>query len=452
MSGGALSAQMRDILAGGGKVNKRRPSPGRGKGQEQPPDKARDASGDKTLQEKQAELAALKRKRSEALESAKGLIAKLQPGGGRPVEQRALQYRYDVHNDVWTEHRCLVRTQAKPLAEGGMRWCIRMMLDTRPDAGRNGTQEEAVAKIFKPEVFRNRRSEVRSYAAEAMTQMHARHLAELFNTEMSRRGLQKQLRPIRMLPASVATLPETGKQLINIEPILEGKFVKHNDNDGNISTKDDLPQAFSHFSFHVSGGSVLVCDIQGVGNNFTDPQIHSIDGKGYGIGNIGPEGMRAFIKSHKCNRVCRALGLSPPAMPQNLSSGSGVWNSERFEDAMKKFMAKTGFLENAPQNAKEDEAEKARLLKLIAQKKEQLAQQKAMLQASPRSPSTGTLSPFSAQSTPTEAEAIEAKKALLLGQIEKKKRELAEKQASATSSPAVQPDVAGKIVNHPFGN
>jgi hypothetical protein len=45
--------------------------------------------------------------------------------------------------------------------------------------------------------------------------------------------------------------------------------MKHNDNDGNITSKDPVPQAFSHFSFVASGGSVLVCDIQGVGSDYT---------------------------------------------------------------------------------------------------------------------------------------------------------------------------------------
>lgn len=39
-----------------------------------------------------------------------------------------------------------------------------------------------------------------------------------------------------------------------------------------------MPQAFSHFTWVVSNQAVLVCDIQGVGNYFTDPQIHSLDG------------------------------------------------------------------------------------------------------------------------------------------------------------------------------
>jgi len=36
---------------------------------------------------------------------------------------------------------------------------------------------------------------------------------------------------------------------------------------------------------------MLICDIQGVGDLYTDPQIHSADGKGFGNGNMGNFGM-----------------------------------------------------------------------------------------------------------------------------------------------------------------
>jgi len=49
------------------------------------------------------------------------------------------------------------------------------------------------------------------------------------------------------------------------------------------------PQAFSHFTYVVSGGRYLVVDIQGVGDVYTDPQIHSLDGKGFGLGNYGQQ-------------------------------------------------------------------------------------------------------------------------------------------------------------------
>lgn len=38
------------------------------------------------------------------------------------------------------------------------------------------------------------------------------------------------------------------------------------------------PQAFSHFTFERSGHELIVVDIQGVGDLYTDPQIHTMDG------------------------------------------------------------------------------------------------------------------------------------------------------------------------------
>jgi hypothetical protein len=38
----------------------------------------------------------------------------------------------------------------------------------------------------------------------------------------------------------------------------------------------------------------------GVGDLFTDPQIHTIDGDGYGRGNMGVRGIALFFASHRC--------------------------------------------------------------------------------------------------------------------------------------------------------
>lgn len=60
----------------------------------------------------------------------------------------------------------------------------------------------------------------------------------------------------------------------------------------------------------------------GVDNYFTDPQIHSNDGASFGMGNMGQEGIDRFLESHKCNSLCRRLGLEPPT---RLSDGK--WKS-----------------------------------------------------------------------------------------------------------------------------
>ena len=113
-----------------------------------------------------------------------------------------------------------------------------------------------------------------------------------------------------------------------MERFIAGPYRKHNNNFGYVSEDErNTPQAFSHFSYEVSSHKILVCDIQvscrcaspslcfeialshflslqGVGDLYTDPQIHSRDGQGFGKGNMGDKGFQKFLGAHRCNAIC----------------------------------------------------------------------------------------------------------------------------------------------------
>merc|ERR1711976_1146872 len=102
-----------------------------------------------------------------------------------------------------------------------------------------------------------------------------------------------------------------GRLYMGVEPMLHGEYMKHSNNYGFVAPEDrNTPAAFSHFTFHTSHGRMLVCDIQGVGDTYTDPQIHSADGQHHwGKADMGMEGINAFFNTHKCNAICEFLKL-----------------------------------------------------------------------------------------------------------------------------------------------
>lgn len=110
--------------------------------------------------------------------------------------------------------------------------------------------------------------------------------------------------------ASVIQLLESdSEQFFCVEDYLHGAYMKHLDNYGGDEGIRNTPSAFAHFTYEASQHRLLVVDIQGVGDLYTDPQIHTCDGKGFGKGNLGIDGMIKFLSTHQCNAICRHLRL-----------------------------------------------------------------------------------------------------------------------------------------------
>mmetsp|Transcript_36036 Transcript_36036/g.84689 ORF Transcript_36036/g.84689 Transcript_36036/m.84689 type:complete len:408 (-) Transcript_36036:235-1458(-) len=208
------------------------------------------------------------------------------------AKERGVKYVWNEDADDWDAKRVKIIMQEEPYKEGGMRVAHRIW------EIEGGQVKAGIAKYFKekdisPSMCFN----------EAMTQMLADAYAVRFNESY------ESTRKIRFVPVSVLRLSERSGQIVSVEPFIAGRYVKHNDNDGHVDTDDILPQAFSHFTWEESRRKLLVCDIQGVGDCYTDPQIHSVDGEGFGTGNMGLNGIQKFFSTHKCNAICKMLQL-----------------------------------------------------------------------------------------------------------------------------------------------
>jgi hypothetical protein len=144
------------------------------------------------------------------------------------------------------------------------------------------------------------------------TQMYSKEWAERFN-------LYNPPKRVDFIACSVLELIDRKESPIcGVERFIDGPYRKHNNNIGFVSEAErNTPQAFSHFTYYASNRCLVICDIQGVGDLYTDPQIHTIANlKGIttvfgGKGNMGVVGLERFIESHRCNPICRYLRLPP---------------------------------------------------------------------------------------------------------------------------------------------
>ena len=115
-----------------------------------------------------------------------------------------------------------------------------------------------------------------------------------------------------------------------LEPIIQ-PYYKYTNNAGWISgsncTSVQVLEAFCHYTYHKSGGNLIVCDLQGLFkvNHYaffksryilTDPAICSRK-RQYGPTDMGEKGIESFFSNHICNKFCYKYGKGKWQRPRN---------------------------------------------------------------------------------------------------------------------------------------
>lgn len=113
------------------------------------------------------------------------------------------------------------------------------------------------------------------------------------------------------------------------EPFIQN-YEKFNSNSGwfdDSTAWGKVMQALSHFSYHVSGGNYVLCDLQGGIYRhevvLSDPVILS-QRREYGVTDLGPQGISSFFHQHECNGYCRPHWTRPSRTTQHFRPISGT--------------------------------------------------------------------------------------------------------------------------------
>ncbi|CEG48613.1 myosin heavy chain [Plasmopara halstedii] len=222
----------------------------------------------------------------------------------------AVKHMFNYATRQWSSTQVCINLDETPFSKGSLRLVYHLQ-DLSTDNGSCYTGSFVAKLAIDPD------EDPQTYFRDIELQAHCAHYAQVYNSYTPPKRVE-------FIPAWVLELPERNGALCAVEAYIPGEYRKHNNNFGSVSDDErNTPQAFSHFTYEASNHELLAVDIQGVGDMYTDPQIHTLNGHDFGKGNLGVLGFQKFLSSHRCNSICRYLKL-PPVNPKSRHADSGT--------------------------------------------------------------------------------------------------------------------------------
>jgi len=115
---------------------------------------------------------------------------------------------------------------------------------------------------------------VRMVKEDIMLQYKAREIGQAFNS----RRPPKRVEIVDCAGIMMRREGQGREELFLVEPFIAGKYEKLSNNNGWEKLERATPHALSHFSYEYSEGKLVMVDMQGVGDIYTDPGFHTMPG------------------------------------------------------------------------------------------------------------------------------------------------------------------------------
>jgi elongation factor 2 kinase len=231
-------------------------------------------------------------------------VPKPPPDFAQIAAETGLCYIFDIHKGKWDKKEVKVKIDHEPFARGTLRRAYHIsgleVLDG--ETSEKGHPKKTYVAKMSIDPFET----PEAYVEDVKLQIIARECAKNYNSHFP----PKRINFVGAYLLELVDRPQ--RPLCCVERFIAGPYRKHNNNYGFVDDDErSTPQAFSHFTFESSDRKFMVVDIQGVGDLYTDPQIHSYDEDAFGKGNMGKRGIDKFLSTHRCNPICRYFRLPP---------------------------------------------------------------------------------------------------------------------------------------------